>query len=92
MHKYSGVDVISLDNQQIKPSNGTTNILLIKILICFIFQTVVYNLISWESIRNTPEWIEKQIPLTGMNADQVFNAIENLTTKTSSISSNRSPK
>ena len=26
------------------------------------FQTVVYNLISWESITNTPEWIDKQIP------------------------------
>jgi anaphase-promoting complex subunit 1 len=23
----------------------------------------VYNLISWESIKNTPDWIEKQIPL-----------------------------
>lgn len=30
MHKYSGVDVISLDNQQIKTSNGTTNTLLVK--------------------------------------------------------------
>ena len=27
-----------------------------------ILQTVVYNLITWESIVNTPEWIEKQIP------------------------------
>ena len=25
-------------------------------------QTVVYNLISWESIDNTSEWIDKQIP------------------------------
>ena len=25
-------------------------------------QTVVYNLISWESITNTPAWLEKQIP------------------------------
>ena len=30
MHKYSGVDVISLDNQQIKSSNATTNTLLVK--------------------------------------------------------------
>ncbi|CAF2380781.1 unnamed protein product [Rotaria sp. Silwood2] len=36
--------------------------------------------------------IEKQIPLTGMNAEQVFNAIENLTTKTIPISSNRLSK
>ena len=33
--------------------------------------------------------IEKQIPLTGMNADQVFSAVENLTTKTVPASSNR---
>jgi hypothetical protein len=30
MHKYSGVDVIPLDNQQIKSSNGRTNVLSIK--------------------------------------------------------------
>jgi hypothetical protein len=30
MHKYSGVDVICLDDQQIKSSKGTTNILEIK--------------------------------------------------------------
>ena len=33
--------------------------------------------------------VEKQIPLTGMSADQVFNAVENLTTKTVPINSNR---
>ncbi|CAF3891883.1 unnamed protein product, partial [Rotaria magnacalcarata] len=27
-----------------------------------LLRTVVYNLISWESITNTSEWIEKQIP------------------------------
>lgn len=36
--------------------------------------------------------IEKQTPLTGMNADQVFNAIENLTSKTMPTTSNRLPK
>ena len=30
MHKYTGVDVISLDDQQIKSEKGTTNVLLIK--------------------------------------------------------------
>jgi hypothetical protein len=30
MNKYSGVDVICLDDQQIKSSKGTTNILEIK--------------------------------------------------------------
>jgi hypothetical protein len=30
MHKYTGVDIISLDDQQIKSQKGTTNILLIK--------------------------------------------------------------
>jgi NADH dehydrogenase (ubiquinone) 1 alpha subcomplex subunit 2 len=33
--------------------------------------------------------IEKQIPLTGMNAEQVFNAVENLTSKTLPASSDR---
>lgn len=33
--------------------------------------------------------LEKQIPLAGMNADQVFNAVENLTTKAVPASSNR---
>ncbi|CAF5084934.1 unnamed protein product, partial [Rotaria sp. Silwood1] len=28
-----------------------------------LLRTVVYNLISWESITNTTEWIEKQIPV-----------------------------
>lgn len=36
--------------------------------------------------------IEKQIPLTGMNAEQVLNAITNLTTKTTPTTSNRLPK
>ncbi|CAF3251525.1 unnamed protein product [Rotaria socialis] len=36
--------------------------------------------------------IEKQIPLTGMNAEQVFNAVENLTTKTIPNTANRLPK
>jgi len=36
--------------------------------------------------------IEKQIPLTGMNAEQVLNAIENLTSKSTPTSSNRLPK
>jgi len=30
MHKYTGVDIISLNDQQIKNEKGTTNILLIK--------------------------------------------------------------
>jgi hypothetical protein len=30
MHKYSDVDIISLDDQQIKSRKGTTNVLLIK--------------------------------------------------------------
>jgi len=30
MHKYTGVDIISLDDQQIKSQKGTTNVLLIK--------------------------------------------------------------
>jgi hypothetical protein len=30
MHKYSGVDIIFLDDQQIKSSKGTTYVLLIK--------------------------------------------------------------
>jgi len=38
-----------------------------KELFCVLFfsikKTVVYNLISWESITNTPEWIERQIPV-----------------------------
>jgi len=33
--------------------------------------------------------VEKQIPLTGLNADQVLSAVENLTTK---ATANRSPK
>lgn len=28
-----------------------------------LFQTVVYNLISWRSISNTPDWLAKQIPV-----------------------------
>lgn len=31
--------------------------------ILFSLKTVVYNLISWDSINNTDEWIERQIPL-----------------------------
>lgn len=36
--------------------------------------------------------VEKQIPLTGMNADQVFTAVENLTTKTIPNTAHRLPK
>ncbi|CAF0865008.1 unnamed protein product [Adineta ricciae] len=36
--------------------------------------------------------IEKQIPLTGMNAEQVLNAVESLTSKTTAANANRSAK
>lgn len=36
--------------------------------------------------------IEKQIPLTGMSAEQVLNAVENLTSKTTSANAYRAPK